>query len=164
MNKKPGLLFAVCLLAMIILAAVLHMDFGGAEIVKLRQGVDPNNVLYICPITDNVWTTFATSLTFVKRYVFAGFVFVFIILIFSWCWALYQNLVKDKFNEEAYKNPWGFTKVFFWAAVIVTILFMTPNHFRTFHFHAKGHVSDYTLCENNSAGARAVNPKAVTLR
>jgi len=164
MNKKPGLLFAVCVLAMIILAAAFHMDFGGAAAVKLRAGVDPNNVLYVCPIQESGWTTFADALKFGKRYVFMGFVFAFMVLLFSWTWALYQNLVKDKFNENAYKNPWGLTKIFFWAVVVYLILSMTPNYFRTVHVHSNGRVTDWTLCENNSENARPVNPKAVTLR
>ena len=164
MNKKPGLVFAVCALAMIILAAAFHMDLGGAAAVKLRAGIDPNNVLYVCPIKESGWTTFASTLTFAKRYIFMGFVFAFMVLLFSWTWALYQNMVKDKFNESAYKNPWGLTKIFFWAMVAYLILSATPNHFRTVHVHNKGRISDYTLCENNSENARPVNPKAVTLR
>jgi len=163
MNKKPGLIFVVCLLAMIILATAFHMGLGGGTAIKLRQGVDPNNVLYVCPITENGWTSFAESLTFAKRYVIQGFIFVFMILLFSWSWALYQNLVKDKFNENAYKSPWGFTKIFFWAVVAFTILSMTPNYFRTVRVHLNGRVYDMTLCENNSEGAHAVTPKAVTL-
>jgi len=163
MNKKPGLFFTICALAMILLAAHFGMGLGGADIVKLRQGIDPNNVLYVCPVDSGNWSSFAESLSFAKKYIFRGFLFVFIILVFNWAWALYQNLVKDKFSADAYKNPWGFTKIFFWAAVICTILSMTPNYFRTVHVHVKGHVTNWVLCENNSANARPVNPKAVTL-
>ena len=164
MNKKPGLLFAVCMLAIIILATAFDMNLGGDAPVRLRQGVDPNNVLYVCPISgDSGWAAFAEALTFGKKYILGGFIFAFIILAFSWGWALYQNLVKDKFNENAYKNPWGMTKIFFWAAVICIILMKTPNYFRTVHVHIKGQVSDWTLCENTSANARPVNPKAITL-
>ena len=163
MNKKPGLVFAVCAFAMIILAAALHMDFGGAGAVKLREGVDPNNVLYVCKITESGWTTFAETLTMVKRYLSAGFIFAFIILAFSWAWALYQNMVKDKFNENAYKTPWGMTKIFFWAMVACIILSVTPNHFRTVRVHLKGRVVDMVLCEKNSENAIPVNPKAITL-
>ena len=165
MNKKPGLLFAVSVLAMIILAASSGLYLGGvAKAVKLRAGIDPGNVLYVCPVASSGWDTFASSFAMVSRYVYLFFIFALIILLFSWGWALYQNLLKDKFSTDVYKNPWTLTKMFFWAGVILTVLMVTPNHFRKVHVRVNGHTYDYVLCENNSVGARAVNERAVTLR
>ena len=163
MDKKPGLLFAVCLLAIIVLATAFGFNFGGDATVQLRAGVNPDSVLYICPLADDIWDSFASALSMGRRYIYIGFCFAGIILLFSWGWALYQNLVKDKFSADAYKNPWGLTKMFFWAAVICVILVMTPNYFRKVHVHVNGHDSEWVLCDNTSTDARAVNADAVTL-
>lgn len=76
-----------------------------------------------------------------------------------WSWALYQNLLKDKFVRDAYKTPWEFTKLLFWAVVIITMLTMTPNHFRTVHLD--GASGDWILCDNNTPGARVVRADSV---
>ena len=162
MNKKPGLLLIVSLLAIIILAASFHMDFGGNPAVHLPNGVNPDSVLYVCPANaQGAWNQFAMALHGVGRYLYLFFAFCVLVLVFSWGWALYQNLLKDKFSADAYKNPWELTKIIFWMAVVVFILFMTPNHFRT--VEVRGHGTDWVLCENTSEGARAINPRAVTL-
>ena len=111
MNKKPGLLFVVSLLAIIILAASFHMDFGGNAPVAVPAGVNPDSVLYVCPIAkDGIWGQLASALHGIGRYVYLFFAFMVLILMFSWGWALYQNLLKDKFSADAYKSPWELTK------------------------------------------------------
>ena len=164
MNKKPGLLFAVSMFALIILAVVFDLNFGGNPPLQLRPGVNPDDVLYICPVTEDSWSHFAEALSFGRKYITMFFVFALIILSFSWGWALYQNLLKDKFSADVYKNPWELTKMFFWACVIISVLAMTPNYFRTVSYTANGQTSKWILCENTSDGARAVNPKSITLR
>lgn len=164
MNKKPGLLFTVCVLAVILLAAAFNMGLGGNEIAHLRSGINPDNVLYVCPIANHSWDTFSRVLTTGHKTLYMGFAFFLIILLFSWGWALYQNLLKDKFSSDVYKNPWGLTKVFFWAVVICTILTMTPNYFRSVKVGKSASSANWVLCESNSEGARPVNPRAVGLR
>lgn len=162
MNKKPGLLFAVSLLAIIILAVSFNMNLGGNAPVSLHAGVNPDKVLYVCKITgDSAWNQFSTSLHFLGRYAILFFCFVGIVLFFSWGWALYQNLLKDKFSADAYKNPWGLTKAVFWIIVVFTVLYATPNHFR--QVSIRGHGDDWVLCENTSENARVVNFRAVEL-
>jgi len=162
MNKKPGLLFAVSALALIILAAAFDFSFGGNTAVHLRSGINPDDVLYVCPVADNVWDSFAEAMSFGKKYIYMGFLFAGIILLFSWGWALYQNLLKDKFVDEAYKNPWDLTKIIFWMAVVFTVLYVTPNHFR--QVEVRGSDEQWVLCENTSEGARPVNYRAVKLK
>lgn len=162
MNKKPGLLFAVCMLAIIILAASFGMNFGGNPPVHLRSGINPDNVLYVCPVSDYTWDTVSVSLKMLSQAAYLLFFFSVFILLFSWGWALYQNLLKDKFSEDVYKNPWGLTKVVFWMAVVYIVLAFTPNHFRRVDIRGAG--QQYVLCENTSTGARPVNYKAVRLR
>lgn len=162
MDKKPGLLFVVSLCAIIILAASFHMDFGGNAPVNLPAGVNPDNVLYVCPTGgDGVFSQFSVALHAIGKYVSLFFFFVIMVLVFSWGWGLYQNLLKDKFSADAYKNPWELTKIVFWGAVVVFVLFKTPDYFRSVQI--RGHGTNWTLCESTSAGARPVSPKAVTL-
>ena len=161
MNKKPGLLFTVSLLAIIILAASFNMNFGGNAPVHLRAGINPDNVLYVCPATSDGWNQFSTGLHAVGQYAHLLFAFIILVLMFSWGWALYQNLLKDKFSADVYKKPWELTKSVFWGIVIFTVVYMTPNYYRT--VHVRGARADYVLCESTSTGARAVNPSAVSL-
>ena len=164
MNKKPGLFLAVSLLTGIILATSFGLNLGGAKAIHLRAGINPGNVLYVCPVSDTMFDALSKSFSILSQQVYLLFAFAFIVLLFSWGWALYQNLLKDKFSADVYKNPWSLTKMFFWAMVAITIIMTTPNYFRKVHVHFKGHTYDYVLCENNSANAKAVNERAVTFR
>ena len=161
MNKKPGLLFAVSLLAIIILAVSFNLNLGGNEPVALRAGVNPDKVLYVCDSGNDTWDHISTSFHLIGRFATLFFSFAGIVLCFSWGWALYQNLLKDKFSEDAYKTPWSLTKAVFWIIVVFTILLVTPNHFRRVEVH--GHGDNYVLCDSTSDGARPLNYKAVSL-
>ena len=161
MNKKPGLLFAVVVFAIIILAASFNMNLGGNAPVHLKAGVNPDTILYVCPIGESNWDTFATAFSMWRQQIYMFFVFAMIVLLFSWGWALYQNLLKDKFSDDVYKNPWGLTKMFFWAGVVCTVLAMTPNYYR--RVHVNGNNQQWVLCENTSEGARPVRASAVSL-
>ena len=115
MNKKPGLLFSVCLLAVIVLAASFGLGFGGNPPLKLHPGVNPDNVLYVCPVGDSVWNQVSTSLGIFNKYASLLFFFAVFVLLFSWGWAFYQNLLKDKFNES--KNEFGFPSINFYKNI-----------------------------------------------
>ena len=161
-EKKPGLLLVVSALAIIILATVFNMELGGNPPVRLPAGINPDDVLYVCPsVLGNTWTQLSVVLQRIGKYVYMGFAFMVLVLMFSWGWALYQNLLKDKFNSNVYKNAWDLTKIVFWMAVIVFVLFMTPNYFRT--VDVRGHGSNWVLCENTSDGAKAIFPKNVSV-
>jgi hypothetical protein len=164
MNKKPGLFLSVSVLAAIILATGFGFHLGGSEAIRLRAGINPGDVLYVCPVSNDIFDSLSQSFSMLSQQVYVLFTFALIVLAFSWGWALYQNLLKDKFSADVYKNPWALTKIFFWAMVVVTIIMVTPNYFRTVHVHIKGHTYDYVLCESNSTGARAINERAVTFR
>ncbi len=162
MNKKPGLLFVVSLLAIIVLAVSFNMDFGGNAPVKLPAGINPDDVLYVCPVTTKgAFTQLADGLHAIGRYASLLFAFLGLVLMFSWGWALYQNLLKDKFSADVYKNPWDLTKVVFWMAVVFYVLLATPDNFR--RVEVRGHGTNWVLCENTSDGARAVFAKNVSL-
>lgn len=161
MNKKPGLLFAVSVFTIIIVAASFHLSLGGDSAVALRTGVNPDSVLYVCPATSSTWTQVSQGLRLLANFAPLFFSFAGIVLLFSWGWALYQNLLKDKFVDDAYKNPWGLTKVLFWLIIIFTVLYVTPNHFR--QVDVRGSDETWVLCESNSNDARAVPYQRVTL-
>ena len=64
MNKKPGLLISVSVLAVIILSVSFNINLGGGEPVQLQAGVNPDNVLYICPVENSLWDNLSKSLHF----------------------------------------------------------------------------------------------------
>jgi len=161
MNKKPGLLFAVSVFTIIIVAASFHLSLGGNDPVKLRAGVNPDNVLYVCSAANASWAQVSQAMHLLAKLAPLFFSFAGIVLLFSWGWALYQNLLKDKFVEDAYKNPWNLTKVFFWIVVVFTVVYLTPNYFR--RVDVRGSEEQWVLCDNTSDGARAVNYRAVRL-
>ena len=161
MNKKPGLLFAVSVFTIIIVAVSFNFNLGGNEPLKLPANVNPDTVLYVCKIGESSWNQAAESLRLLTSFAPAFFSFAGIVLVFSWGWAIYQNLLKDKFVDDAYKRPWLLTKVFFWLVVCFTVLVETPNHFRQVEIRGRG--SDWVLCENTSDGVKATNYKNVSL-
>ena len=161
MNKKPGLVFAISVFTIIIVAVSFNLNLGGNAPVELQPGVNPDNVLYVCPAINETWTQVSNGLRFLARFAPLFFSFAGIVLLFSWGWALYQNLLKDKFVEDAYKNPWGLTKMFFWLVVVFTVCYVTPNRFR--QVEVRGSDEQFVLCESTSNDARAVYYRSVKL-
>ncbi len=162
MNKKPGLLFSVYALALIILATIfkLHLHLGAEEAGAITK--DAANHLFYCPVTGSRWDDFARLFSMGEDFVSLTIAFVALVLVFSWGWALYQNLLKDKFNADVYKTPWQITKIIFWVAVICYILTLTPNHFRPkIMVRSGGQKTEQVLCEQTSPGAKAVKIRTV---
>ena len=99
MNKKPGLLFVVSLLAIIVLAVSFNMDFGGNAPVKLPAGINPDDVLYVCPVTaKGAFTQLADGLHAIGRYAS---------LLFAFCYAWYSG----KPLSETYSHMSSLRKV-----------------------------------------------------
>lgn len=161
MNKKPGLLFSVVVFTIIIVAASFHFSLESDKVVKLAANVNPDKVLYVCSAGSSTWDQIGKSLHLLARFAPVFFSFAGIVVLFSWGWALYQNLLKDKFSEDVYKNPWGLTKVIFWMMVVFTVIYASPNHYR--RIDLRGSNEAWVLCENNSQDARAVPYKNVSL-
>lgn len=152
------MLFAIVMLTAIVLITSFDLQFGASTPVAVPESMAAN-VLYVCPVASGTWDAVARALMPFTRSITIGFLFAAMILMFSWGWALYQNLLKDSFKRESFKNPWAFTKMWFWAGVIVLMMALTPNHFR--EVHLTGSTSSYILCDNNTPGARAVRASAV---
>ena len=155
---KPTMLFAIVMLTAIVLITSFDLQFGVSTPIAVPESMVAN-VLYVCPTASGPWDAVARTLVPFTRSITIGFLFAAMILLFCWGWALYQNLLKDSFKRESFKNPWAFTKMWFWAGVIVLIATLTPNHFRAVHL--TGDTSSYVLCDNNTPGARAVRASAV---
>lgn len=155
---KPTMLFAIILLTSIVLMTAFDINLSPTTPIVLSAENTPN-ALFVCPATSNTWDTLARGLGQFTRPLIIGFFFAVILLCFSWAWAMYQNLLKDKFVRDAFKTPWGLTKMLFWGVLIVMLLVKTPNYFRT--VHVDGTNTNWVMCESNTPGARAVRADAV---
>lgn len=155
---KPTMLFAIILLVSIVLMTSFNLTLSPTEPLTVSAAMAPN-ALYVCPASDSFWVPVSEGFSQLRRPMVIGFIFVSILLVFIWGWALYQNLLKDKFSRDTYKKPWSFTKLAFWAMIVVSMLISTPNHFRTVKID--GAPGDWVLCENNTPGAQAVRASAV---
>ena len=155
--KKP-MLFAIIFLTVIILMASFDFSLDGSPPIQLPADIR-GRALFICPAASSFWDSIASGFSFFARYILIGFFFATIVLAFMWGWAMYQNLLKESFNKDAFSKPWGFTKLLFWAGIIMLIIFNTPNRYRAVTM--TGHTGDYVLCENTSPGAEIVRSDLV---
>ncbi len=149
---KPTMLFAIVLLTAIVLMTSFGIHLSPATPVAVSASAAPTT-LYVCPAASNTWDMLAQALGQFTRPLIIGFFFAVILLCFSWSWAMYQNLLKDKFVRDAFKTPWAATKLLFWAVVIISMLVMTPNYFR--RVQVVGTNTNWVLCESDSPGASA---------
>lgn len=150
---KPTMMFVIIMITAIVLMVSFDISLSPTSPIVLNEAVAPN-ALFVCPVVDSSWTRIAAGIGQFTRPLLIGLFFSVMILTAVWSWALYQNLLKDKFDRGAYKNPWAFTKLLFWAAVIVFMLIRTPDSFRVVHLD--GGAGTWVLCDNNTPGAKAV--------
>lgn len=155
---KPTMMFAVIMATAIVLMSAFNIDFAPTTTIELSESVQAG-ALYVCPANSSLWDGFARGMQILKKPLTIGFFFALTLLIFIWLWALYQNLLKDKFIRDAYKTPWAYTKMLFWATVIVCLVMFTPNHFRT--VKVDGTNTNWVLCESNTLGAKAAPATSV---
>ena len=155
---KPTMLFTIVALTAIILVSSFGLQLAPNDPISVAPDM-VGNVLYVCPVASNLWDALASALRPYSYYFILALFFVIMLLLFSWGWALYQNLLTDSFKRETFKKPWQLTKITFWAAIIATIFVMTPNYFRT--VHVDGTVTEWVLCDADTPGARAVRADAV---
>ena len=157
MNKT--LTIVIVAITLIVMASLFGIQLQPHAAVSVPASV-VGNALYVCPADAGAWATAARAIAPFRMYFIVGFFCCAMILAFTWGWALYQNLLKDKFERSAYSNAWKGTKLLFWAVIIFVIIVATPNHFRTVHIN--GANGNWVLCENNTPGARAVRANAVS--
>lgn len=157
---KPNLVFTIIALITIIVIASFGIQLSPVAPVSVPEHLS-GQVLYVCPVASDTWNQIAEILKPMKIYFVMAFFFITMLLLFNWGWALYQNLLKDKFTKDSFKNVWGHTKLAITAGIICLILFKTPNYFKTVHVQVRGSEAEYILCESNTPGAKAVPASAV---
>ncbi len=155
---KPLMLFAIVILVAIVIVVSFGLQLAPNDPIQLAAD-SAAHALYVCPTTSGFFDAFAAALQPFYRYLVIAFFAVVMLLMFSWGWALYQNLLSDSFKRDSFKKPWQLTKFIFWIVVIVLLLVMTPNHFRMVTID--GQTTPYVLCESDTPGALAVRSDAV---
>lgn len=155
---KKSMMSAIILMTIIILMASFDFSLDGSAPITVPDDLR-GGVLFICPAASGFWDWMAMGFGPFTRYLVMGFFFAAIVLAFMWGWALYQNLLKDSFNKDAFSKPWAFTKMLFWTAVVVILVLNTPNRYR--EVAVSGNSGNWVLCENTSPGARVVNANLV---
>lgn len=157
---KSSLIFAIIALVAIVVASSFGLQMSPHAAIVVPESVSGME-LYVCHAASNTWDSVALGIRPFTHYIIIAFFFVGIILLFNWGWVMYQNLLKDKFDRKSFSNVWKFTKFTFWTGIIILIVSMTPNHFKTVHI--RGVDGDWVLCDSNTPGAAAVRASAVTL-
>lgn len=157
---KPTMVTAICFLTAIIIISSFGLQLDPVDVTTQIPESLAANVLYVCPATSSIWDPIATGFSQFSKVFRVLLAACLIVLAFSWGWAFYQNLLKDKFDGDKYKQPWALTKVLFWGTVIIFMFMMTPNYFRT--VHVTGVNKDYVLCEVGDKDARPVRADVVS--
>lgn len=157
---KPSMIFAIIMLTAIVLIVSFDLQLSPTVPIELPASVDAGSVLYVCPAASDMWDSIAHGIHPFIRPITIGFFFAAMILLFVWGWALYQNLLKDKFDRASFATPWSFTKFLFWTMVIIAVAIATPNYFKIVHL--TNWSGDYVLCDSNTPNAQAVPENRVT--
>ena len=155
---KKSFIFVIVLLTMIIIMSSFDLSLDNMTAIQLPKSVS-GRALFVCPAAHSFWDSLSHGLTPYFKYISMGLLFCCIVLMFVWGWGLYQNLLKDEFKKESFTTPWAFTKIFFWAVVIVTLLVHGPNHYR--EVKLENATGNWVLCEADSTGAKPVAASAV---
>lgn len=156
---KQAMMWAIMAMIAIILMASFGFHLGGAPDVVTVPGNISGTELYVCPVASNAWDSISVAMRPFTRGLVIIYSFVVMVLVALWGWAMYQNLLKDKFDSKSFVNAWKFTKLTFWAGLILLILVKTPNYYRTVHLAGDG--TAVVLCENNTPNALAVPASSV---
>ncbi len=156
---KQTMIWAIMAVAAIIIMSSFNLHlFPAATPIPVPESA-AGTALYVCPVASSTWDNIARGMGMFSTQIIIGFIFVLMLILAVWGWAMYQNLLNDKFDRKSFSNPWSYTKMAFWAGVVVLILMMTPNHFR--RVTISGASGEWVLCENNTPDARAVRASAV---
>ncbi len=155
---KKSMISVIIFLTAIVLMSAFDFSLGPDTVVNIPEKAR-GYALFICPAESELWTEMAAGFGQFYKYITIGFFFAAIILAFIWGWALYQNLLKDSFKREDFSTPWAFTKLLFWAGVIMILVLNTPNRYR--EVSVANRPGNWVLCENTSTNAIAVSTNSV---
>jgi hypothetical protein len=164
---KPALLFSV--LAVIAIVVLTSFSTGPGEwmgiapqVHRLRADIDIGTVLYVCPAADMVWDDISKSLQLFRSQILMFFFGLLLFLFAAFGWAMYRDLIGDKFSQNHWKFTVSFATTLFWGTIIVAILMYSPNYFKT--VGVRGSDQRFILCESSTPGSRPVRESAVVLR
>jgi len=152
-EMKPMFLYSIVLVAAIVVASSFGLQFAPSDVAVIPDAYIGRE-LYVCPAASSAWDMAAATIRPFSHYIMFLFFFVMMLLMFGWGWAMYQNLLKDKFDQGSFSKTWKLTKVTFWAGVIILLVASTPNYFRTVHI--RGADGDWVVCDRDTPGRRAV--------
>ncbi len=150
---KNTMMFAIMIMAAIILMVAFDIKIWPNHAVTTVSELGPN-MLFVCPGAASPWDEIANGLAQLKEPIKVGFFFATMLLVAIWGWAMYQSLLKDKFNRDTFKSPWAYTKLLFWASMVMILLVHTPNYFRS--VRVDGTSGSFVMCDGGTPGARAV--------
>jgi uncharacterized membrane protein (DUF485 family) len=156
---KPGLLFSVLGIIAIILASSFGMHILPVAPIHNIPDSAANAVLYACPAADSTFDEIARQLSYIRNYLTIAFFFVFMLWFAMAGWAIYQNLLKDKFEEKSWKSIIFVAKILFWVTLVITILMHSPNQYR--RVSVRGETGNFVLCESNDPASRPHQAEAV---
>ena len=148
---KKTMMFTIIAIVSIILMVVFDISLPTKTEYMLASKI-PADSLFVCPVGKSAWTSLAHNLMMFSKPIKVAFFFSLMILIAVWLWALYQNLLKDKFDRASFKTPWGYTKLLFWATICVFMLMKTPNYFR--FVQVDGREGNWVLCDSSVKNAQ----------
>ena len=102
------MMFAIMMVTAIVLMISFDISLSPNAPIVLNDTVAPN-ALFVCPVTKSIWTDIASGIGVLRRPLLIGLFFAIMILTAVWSWALYQNLLKDKFDSSNLsKNNYDF--------------------------------------------------------
>jgi uncharacterized membrane protein (DUF485 family) len=156
---KSGLVFS----ALAIIAIIVAASFGlhilpVAPIHNLSDSI-ANSALYVCPAANHTFDQIARQLSYIRNPITIAFFFILMIWVSMIGWALYQNLLKDKFEEKSWESIIFLGKILFWLMIVGTILLHAPNRYR--QVGLKGVAGGWVLCEFNDPASKPVRAAAV---
>jgi len=166
---NPGLLLSSVAVIVVMVLAMFSTGPGewmgivpATHPVLVERGIDMGTVLYVCPVANTFWDEISGALTQFRTQIFMIWIGLILFLLTSVAWAFYQNLIKDKFDENSWKFSTGFARTLFWASIIGMIMLYGPNSYKT--VGVTGTDARFILCEYTTPGARplpysSVNPR-----
>jgi hypothetical protein len=159
---KPSFMLSLVIIIGVICATMFGMSvFSPLPNQQLSESAAAV-ALWVCPYKNQLFDSIAAGLNPFRTQISMVFFFCFMLLIAIYMWNLYQNLVKDKFEDKPYESIWFFTKFLFWAMILTPLLLNTPNRYRDVRI--RGTTGDWILCDASLPDARPVRSDAVSPR
>ncbi|NMA32511.1 MAG: hypothetical protein GX944_01105 [Alphaproteobacteria bacterium] len=156
---NPGFILSILAIIAIIVAASFGLHLLPIEPVHTLPDSVANHALFVCPVNSPTFDEIARQLSYIRKSLTIVFFFIFMVWLAMIGWSLYQNLLKDKFEEKSWKSIIFLGKILFWLTLVITILIHTPNHYRRVKLN--GISGEFVLCESNNPASRPVYKNAI---